>query len=74
MKLYELLNVVISDYMIGVNKGTEFIEEFDSSNTQKRTKYRESLVTSVHVLNEETIAINVEISWWNSHFILKAGD
>ena len=68
MKLYELLNVVISDYMIGVNKGTEFIEEFDSSNIQKRTKYRESLVTSVHILNEETIAINVEISWWNSHF------
>ena len=67
MKLYELLNVVISDYMIGVNKGTEFIEEFDSSNIQKRTKYRESLVTSVHILNEETIAINVEISWWNSH-------
>lgn len=61
MRLYELLNVVTSDYSVGVNKGTEFIEEFESYDTQKRTKYREALVTSVHVLNEETIAINVDI-------------
>lgn len=61
MKLYELLNVITSDYMIGVNKETEFIEEFNQNDTQKRTKYRESIVTGIHVLNEDTIAINVEI-------------
>lgn len=61
MKLYELINVITSDFMIGVNNGTEFIEEFNQNDTQKRTKYRESIVTSVHVLNEDTIAINVEI-------------
>lgn len=61
MKLYELLNVVMCDYMIGVNKGTEFIEEFDHVDTSKRVKYREAIVTGVHILNEDMIAINVEI-------------
>lgn len=62
MKLYELINVITSDFIVGVNRGTEFIEEFDVVDTQKCTKYREALVTSVHVLNEDTVAINVDIA------------
>ena len=62
MKLYELVDVVVSNFMVGVNKGKKFIDEFGINDTQKCTKYREALVTSVHVLNEETIAINVDIA------------
>lgn len=62
MKLYELLNVIITDYMIGVSKGPEFIEEFGSCDTQKRTKYRNAVVTGLHVLNEDMLAINIDIA------------
>lgn len=62
MKLVDLLNVITCDYMIGVNNGTEFIEEFDSTATEKRVKYRESIVTGVHILNEDMIAINVDVN------------
>lgn len=62
MKLVDLLNVVMCDYMIGVNNGIEFIEEFDNTAIDKRVKYRESIVTGVHVLNEDMIAINVDLN------------
>lgn len=61
MKLYELINVLLSDFIVGVSQNGTFIEEFDSADTGKRTKYREAVVTGVHVLNEDTIAVNVEI-------------
>ena len=62
MKLYELISVITSDFVVGVNNGTEHIEEFGSNDTSKRTKYRNALVTSVYVLNEDTITINVDIT------------
>lgn len=61
MTLADLLTIVGSDYIIGVNKGTELIEEFTHIDTGKRVKYRDAMVTGVHVLNEDTLAINIEI-------------
>ena len=61
MTLVDLLNVVGSDYIVGVNRKTELVEEFTHIATWKRVQYRDAIVTGIHVLNEDTLAINIEI-------------
>lgn len=61
MKLTDLTELITSDFMVGVNKRQKFIEEFSHTDAEKRIKYRYATVTSIHVLNENTIAINVDI-------------
>jgi len=59
--LGELLKVTISNYAVGAYSGTELVEEFDRETPHLAEKYANATVTSVHVLNEETVAIHVAI-------------
>lgn len=61
MKLKHFDFIALSDYVVGVNKGMRFIEEFSNKNMEKKKYYEDCIVTGIHVLNEDMMAVNIEL-------------
>lgn len=61
MKLSEVLAVNTSKLAIGVYKGKEFIEEFENDKA-KEMMYLDATVTDFHALNEDVIAVMIDIT------------
>ena len=61
MKLKDFDAIALSDYIVGVNRGMEHIEEFDCKNVNKKAQYSDCFIGSVHVLNKDQMAVNIEL-------------
>lgn len=60
MSLADFDSVVLDDYIVGVNKGTKIVEEFYSDNTVKKKQYMSCIVTSIFILNEDRLIVNID--------------
>ena len=60
MRLQDFDFVVLDDYIVGVNSGTEIVEEFYSNNIVKKKQYMDCIVTSIFILNEDKLVVNID--------------
>ncbi len=60
MRLQDFDFVVLDDYIIGVNSGTKIVEEFYSDDIVKKKQYMDCIVTSIFILNEDKLVVNID--------------
>lgn len=60
MTLQDFDSIVLEDYIVGVNSGTKIIDEFYGDNIVKKKQYMDCIVTSVFILNEDKLIINID--------------
>lgn len=60
MTLQDFDFVALDDYIVGVNKGTKIVEEFYSNNVIKKKQYMDCIVTSIFILNEDKLVVNID--------------
>ena len=61
MTLKEFNMIALSNYFVGVNKDFKCIDEFYNTDKTNLEYYGNCLVSSVHVLNENMLAVNIEL-------------
>ena len=61
MTLRDFDIVVLDDYIVGVNSGTNIIDEFYSNNDVKKKRYMDCIVTSIFILNEDKLVVNIDV-------------
>lgn len=61
-KLNDIKIILLDDFYVGVNKGMEFVEEFKADNVEKMREYGNALVISIHIIDENLLAVNIDIS------------
>lgn len=61
MTLKEFNMIALSNYFVGVNKDFKCIDEFSNKDKDCLDYYKNCLVSSVHVLNEDMMAVNIEL-------------
>ena len=60
MTLRDFDIVVLDDYIVGVNSGINIVDEFYSNNDVKKKQYMDCIVTSIFILNEDKLIVNVD--------------
>ena len=60
MRLADFDSVVLENYIVGVNKGTKIVEEFYSDDIVKMKQYMNCIVTSIFILNEDKLVVNID--------------
>lgn len=60
MTLQDFDFVALDDYIVGVNSGTNIVDEFYSNNVVKKKQHMDCVVTSIFVLNEEKLVVNID--------------
>ena len=59
MKLKDFAMVAENNYIVGVEKGYEIVEEFFSYEKDMISFYEDYIVTGIWILDEDTLAVNI---------------